>query len=248
MPPRQRVTVHPNQIHPPALVLSGDQVHYLRRVLRLQPKDTFIAQDGEGHQWLAELTAVDDQAILVETITQTDAPKGLGLTLVAALPKAGFDDVVRQVTEIGVTHIQPLLSQRTLLRPSDNKLKRWQRIAQEASEQSERLWVPTIQAPLSFETWVRGNTPLVGNTDKASFFCVARGDAPLLLADIQGLLATRPTLPVSVAVGPEGGWTPEEIAEAQTQGHTLVSLGSAVLRATTAALVAIAVVAAARNS
>ncbi|MEM9905654.1 MAG: 16S rRNA (uracil(1498)-N(3))-methyltransferase [Cyanobacteria bacterium P01_D01_bin.44] len=247
MPPRQRVTVHPGQIQTALLVLSADQVHYLRRVLRLQPGNQFIAQDGEGHQWLAELTSVADQALVIET-TAADTPTQPDLTLVAALPKAGFDDVVRQATEIGVIHIQPIISQRTLLQPSENKLKRWQRIAQEASEQSEWLWVPTIQAPLPFETWVRGNTPLVGNTDKASFFCVARGDAPLLLTDIQGVLATRPTLPVSVAIGPEGGWTPGEIAEAQAQGHTLVSLGPAVLRATTAAVVAIAVVAAARNS
>ncbi|MEO1402930.1 MAG: 16S rRNA (uracil(1498)-N(3))-methyltransferase [Cyanobacteria bacterium J06635_1] len=247
MPPRQRVTVHPSQIQAASLVLTTDQVHYLRRVLRLQPGNQFIAQDGEGHRWLAELTAVADQATVIESIA-TDAPAQADLTLVAALPKAGFDDVVRQVTEIGVTHIQPLISQRTLLQPSDNKLKRWQRIAQEASEQSERLWVPTIYPPLAFATWVRGATLLGRNTDQASFFCVARGDAPLLLADIQGLLATRPTLPVSVAIGPEGGWTPGEIAEAQAQGHTFVSLGSAVLRATTAALVAIAIVAAARNN
>ncbi|MEO0456380.1 MAG: 16S rRNA (uracil(1498)-N(3))-methyltransferase [Cyanobacteria bacterium P01_A01_bin.114] len=247
MPPHQRITVSLNQIQQPArLVLSAEQAHYLRRVLRLQPGSQFIAQDGQGHQWLAELTAVVDQATLLEPAT-LESQAGPPLTLVAALPKAGFDDVVRQVTEIGATQIQPVISQRTLLQPSDSRLKRWRRIVQEASEQSERLWVPQIYSPLSFETWVRG-APLLGETtDKASFFCVARADAPLLLTDIQRVLAADLTLPVSVVIGPEGGWLPEEIAEAEAQGHTLVSLGSAILRATTAAVAAISIVAAARE-
>ncbi|MEO1391272.1 MAG: RsmE family RNA methyltransferase, partial [Cyanobacteria bacterium J06634_6] len=130
--------------------LCDELQHYLCRVLRLSAGAKFIAQDGEGRQWLAQLAeasgneisaseasrnrtaALPSQAQILNELATT-AVHSAPIRLVAALPKGNsFDEVVRQTTELGVTHIYPVISDRTLLKPSDNKLVRWRRIATEA--------------------------------------------------------------------------------------------------------------------
>ncbi len=231
----QRVTISPAQMVANTLQLTSEQVHYLQRVLRLKPGDMFIAQDGQGQQWKSQLTASPGQAQVLNALVSAAQPAPL--SLVAALPKTGFDDVVRQATELGVTDIQPVLSERTLLKPSPKKLIRWQRIAQEASEQCERGYVPVISPPRKFAEWITDKSGQPGN-----FLCVARVNAPGLLPCVQTLLADSPQQSIQVLVGPEGGWTSGEISVAISHGYQETSLGSGILRATTASLTALAVI------
>ncbi|MEL6246660.1 MAG: 16S rRNA (uracil(1498)-N(3))-methyltransferase [Cyanobacteria bacterium J06648_16] len=233
--PLQRITVAPAQIQDQQLQLTPEQVHYLRRVLRLPPAGHFIAQDGQGQQWQAALETLPNRATLIQplpALTRTQP-----LVLAAAVPKQGFDEVVRHVTELGVTAIQPLLSERTVLSPSPKKIERWQRIAQEASEQSERGWVPQIHAPASYSDWVMGKS-----TNERAYICVARHQGDLLLPCLEKDTAFLTGQKIILAVGPEGGWTPTEISVAIDHGFTPVSLGSAILRAKTAAITAVSVV------
>ena len=134
----QRLAIAPSQLLPPHLSLTPEQHHYLCRVLRLGAGDRFIAMDGQGHWWLAELGADASQAQVLEQLPiQHELP--ITVVLLVAMPKGnGMDDIVRQATELGVAAIVPILSDRTLLQPSPQKLDRWRRIAQEAAEQSER--------------------------------------------------------------------------------------------------------------
>ncbi len=236
----QRITISPNQRVDNNLQLTTEQIHYLRRVLRLKPGDVFIAQDGQGQQWQSQLTATLECAQILSKLVPSVQLSPL--ELVAALPKTGFDDVVRQATELGATHVQPLLSERTLLNPSDKKLIRWQRIAQEASEQCERGYVPTIMPPIKFANWIASESVSAGN-----YFCVARVNAPGLLPCVQALLNDSPQQSIRVVIGPEGGWTSEEIAVAIAHGYQETSLGSGILRATTAALTALAIISSVRE-
>lgn len=211
--------------------------------------DRFIAQNGQGQQWLAALTDQPSSAQIVETMTL--ARSLTPLALVAALPKGnGFDQVVRQTTELGVTHIFPVLSQRTLLKPSDSKLLRWRRIAQEAAEQSERLTVPEIFPPVDFQRGLEQLDQLEVTGQELRYLCVARRAAPSapphLLAHLQNQL-TSASPSVTLAVGPEGGWTPAEIAVAIAHGYVAVSLGPTILRAVTAPITALSLVTAARE-
>jgi 16S rRNA (uracil1498-N3)-methyltransferase len=239
----QRITIDPSQCQGRSLTLTDAQVHYLCRVLRLKPGSSFIAQDGQGHQWQAQLTDDPRQAELVSPLAAVgSAPSKPALILAAALPKQGFDDVVRQATEIGVTEIQPLLSDRTLLKPSPQKLARWQRIAQEASEQSERAIIPLIRPPISALKWLNREPFNRKPTDELLCLCVARGAPISLFAYLKRVLPTAPDRPVTVVIGPEGGWTPTEISVAIKTNHQVVSLGSAILRATTASIVALSIV------
>ena len=98
--------------------------------------------DGSGQTWLAQLD--QDQANLLNPLTES-GELSTQVTLLVALPKgSGFEEIIRPCTELGVSHFIPVISDRTLLKPSPQKLERWQRIAQEAAEQSERQRVPTI--------------------------------------------------------------------------------------------------------
>lgn len=230
----QRVVVDPAQIDAERLTLTIAQRHYLQRVLRLKAGDRFLALDGRGQIWAATLAPDGAQASL--TPISTEAPSRSAhqprITLAAGLPKQGFDEVVRQATELGADIIVPILSDRTLLRPSANKLQRWQRIATEAGEQSERLTVPIVKAPLTWPQW------LDRESQDLRLICVARQpSAPSLLS----VCLSTPATALEVAIGPEGGWTAAEIHHAIAHGYQPVALGASVLRAVTASITALSV-------
>ncbi|WP_373536688.1 16S rRNA (uracil(1498)-N(3))-methyltransferase [Microcoleus sp.] len=261
----QRLAVTAAQICANQIDLTKEQQHYLNRVLRLQAGDRFIAMDGRGHLWLAILAA--SETGLFALITEEIAANGelpVTVTLMAALPKGnGFDEVVRQATELGVASIVPVTSDRTLLKPSSQKVDRWRRIAAEAAEQSERQIVPEILEPVSFDLAVKNCG------QKHRFICVARGENRHLWDCVSGLEPPQPPLArgeqepdepqprllrgeqepdelsIAIAVGPEGGWTDGEVERAIEFGFEPVSLGSRILRAVTAPMVALSLVGAA---
>ncbi|MCY7384981.1 MAG: 16S rRNA (uracil(1498)-N(3))-methyltransferase [Microcoleus sp. CAN_BIN18] len=264
MPQLQRLAVNADQICNNSINLTPEQQHYLHRVLRLNQGDKFIAMDGRGHWWLAVLEA--QETGFIASITEEIAANGelpVTVTLMAALPKGnGFDEVVRQATELGVARIVPVTSDRTLLKPSGQKVDRWRRIAAEAAEQSERQIVPTIFEPVSFDLAVKDCG------QKHRFICLARGDNRHLWDCLSGLEPPQPPLlrgepevddppqpplrrgeqeseSIAIAVGPEGGWTDGEVQRAIECGFEPVSLGSRILRAVTAPMVALSLVGAA---
>ncbi|MGQ9870172.1 16S rRNA (uracil(1498)-N(3))-methyltransferase [Leptodesmis sp.] len=247
----QRIVVNPTQIVPPVVHFTAEQRHYLSRVLRLREGDRVIVMDGQGYSWLVQLvhpSHADLQAEILEAIAgQTELP--ISITLVMALPKGNaFDEVVRQVTELGVSCITPVISDRTLLHPSPQKLERWRRIAQEAAEQSERQIVPTIQEPIPFQEHLK-TLPPSELTHSPHYLCVTRYPAPHLFNCLQHTIPHLPHSPpstsfLSIAIGPEGGWTDSEVEQAIATGYQPVSLGDRILRAVTAPVVALSLIAA----
>jgi len=227
----QRITIHPQQVQANQLLLTPQQQHYLLRVLRLRDGDKFIVMDGMGKWWLARLQG--EQGEVLEPLeVKTELP--VAITLMMALPKGnGFDEIVRCCTELGVISITPILSDRTLLNPSHQKLERWQRIASEAAEQSERAVVPTILQPVAF------NTAIKETTATHRYICEARGDYPHLQQVIN-----KTANEIIIAIGPEGGWTNQELEIAIASGFQPISLGRRILRAVTAPIVAISLIAA----
>ncbi|MEG4226475.1 16S rRNA (uracil(1498)-N(3))-methyltransferase [Microcoleus sp. N9_B2] len=262
MPQLQRLAITAPQICDRQIDLTREQQHYLNRVLRLQAGDQFIAMDGRGHWWLAVLEARETglfASIAEEIAVNMELP--VEITLMAALPKGnGFDEVVRQATELGVASIVPVTSDRTLLKPSAQKVDRWRRIAAEAAEQSERQIVPTILEPVSFDIAIKDCG------QKYRYICVARGDNRHLWDCLIGLEPPQPPLvrgeqefdppqlplirgeqeqeelAIVIAIGPEGGWTEGEVKRAIEFGFETVSLGSRILRAVTAPIVALSLI------
>jgi 16S rRNA (uracil1498-N3)-methyltransferase len=247
MAARQRLVVSLDQCDGEQLQLTAEQYHYLVRVLRLQVGAQFIAILA-GQWWLTELTAEPHIAQLLEVIPfQTELP--ILVTLLAALPKGnGFEQVISQATELGVTKIQPVMSARTLLQPSTHKLERWQRLAQEAAEQCLRQTVPHLCPPIPVaEVWHQVRAV-------HRYICVPDQRYPSLqyslnAQTLNAQILNAQTLAIQegeivIATGPEGGWTEAEVAMAIQAGFKPVQLGTRVLRAVTAPVVALALVAA----
>lgn len=233
-----RLVIEPQQQQGTQISLTAQQCHYLTGVVRLKDGDRFIIMNGLGSTWIAQLKA--KKAEIVEEIQEsTELP--LSVTSMVALPKGnGFDDVVRCCTELGVSTLMPILSERTLVNPSPHKVERWRRIATEATEQSERQKVPQIETPVSFTTALSQISPQFSQR----YLCVTRRKTPHLLS----YLSPYSTDSIIIATGAEGGWTDEEIEKAIAQGFQLVSLGSRILRAITAPIVALSLVSATLES
>ncbi len=229
----QRLVINPTQKQEEVITLTDAQQHYLHRVLRLEAGDRFVAISGEGEGWVAEIQGNHAIAIDILALSLTELP--VAVTLMIALPKGnGFDEVVRHCTELGVTTLMPIISTRSLLNPSDKKLERWRRIAEEATEQSERQIVPTITDTIEFTTALE----VISSQPANRYICTARGDASHFL----NCLETAQD--IVIAVGCEGGWTQEEIENAIAQKFQPVSLGRRILRTITAPMIAMSIVAA----
>ncbi|WP_422661892.1 16S rRNA (uracil(1498)-N(3))-methyltransferase [Pannus brasiliensis] len=229
-----RLTLDFRQLENGTIALGAEQQHYLKKVLRLKTNDRFIALDGRGQSWLAEI--LDNRARLLEPIAGSNELP-VPVTLMVAIPKNGFEDIVRGSTELGVTRIVPLLTRRGLVTPSAGKLDRWRKIATEAVEQSERQIVPTIEEPRPFLETLE----IVENRSKpqtSSYICVTRKKVDSLVSR----LPDRKPAEITLAIGPEGGWTDGEIDRAIAANFTAVSLGKRVLRTITAPLVALSLI------
>ncbi len=248
----QRVVLQPQQCLQPLLPdaqieLVPAQQHYLARVLRLKPGAEFIALNGKGQWWRAELLADLQRAVLVEEII-AHTELSISVTLAIAMPKGnGMESIVRTCTELGVHRIVPLWSDRTVVRPGtsmgEQKLERWQRIAQEASEQSLRTYVPEISEPHAFSDWVSCDRDRQNYQHK--LIGTTQGDRPHILASMLEICGPNlSTGAILVATGPEGGWTKAEEEIALAQGFQPVSFGDRILAATTAPVVALTIVSA----
>ena len=236
----QRIAIAPSQFQNEQITLTSQQQHYLFRVLRLQKGDKFIAMDGMGKWWLSQLNECNAE-ILQQLTVETELP--IAVTLIVALPKGNaFDEIVRCCTELGVTCIAPVISDRTLLKPSSQKLERWRRISLEAAEQSERTKIPQILEPVTF------NQIFSSFINFEKYICVARGNSPHLLECLNNQGDIKNSSPekksVVIATGTEGGWTKKEAEIALQNGFKQVSLGRRILRAFTAPIVVMSLISA----
>ena len=228
-----RLAITPQQRQTDRVLLTPKQHHYVFRVLRLNVGDRLIVLDGQGQVWLGSI--LPEQVQIIEPLEE-DRELPLAVTLATALPKGnGMDEIIRPCTELGATQFQPILSHRTLLKPSQQRQQRWQRIATEAAEQSERRWIPPVRSTATWADYLATLPP--ATADCHYLLCVTRHKCPGLGA----YLKKAPLISqLVIATGPEGGWTASEIDQALTAGFELVSLGKRVLRAITAPTTALA--------
>lgn len=219
---------HP--LHP----LGAAAAHYLRGVRRLATGATVTVFDGDGREGLATLTALaDGSPALMLSGPPTVGRRGAAARLAYALPKGDkLEDVLRQVTELGVGGLVLFVAQRSVSRPDDGdrlgrKRDRWQRILEEAARQSGRADLPSLFGPMSL-------SDALAETAVDSTRVLLHPEAELRFADIP--LGA----PATVFVGPEGGFSPAELALCSTAGVTAARLDTPVLRTETAAVVGVA--------
>lgn len=219
--------------------------HHCADVLRLQQGETVVVFDGEGTVAEAELTEVHRKRCSLRLGAPHRTP-GLrcSITLAQAVPKGkNMDLILQKGVELGASGIVPLLSARTVVRIDDErdaarKQERWQQIALEACKQCGRNAVPRVALPSTVEQFLKH-----GSRVDLMMLASLQPDARAIKEVIAGHAASRGDLPASVAVlvGPEGDFTPGEIARLKEAGAIPVTLGPTILRAETAALYCLSV-------
>ena len=207
--------------------LSEEEVHHVQKVLRGRPGVRVEVVDGAGRLFVAELLGGSEATILEERPT-TGGDEG-EVVLYQAVPKGRHMDlVVEKATELGVSRIVPLCTERSVVRLSegDGKARRWRRVAEAAARQSLRLRIPEVSEIVSFSEGAHevGETGVLLHNE----------------AELPPLEDVVPGPVVGLFVGPEGGFGDGELATAREAGLSLASLGPYRLRTETAGMVAVA--------
>jgi 16S rRNA (uracil1498-N3)-methyltransferase len=226
--------------------LPGGESHHLVTVNRARVGDTVIAFDGRGTEWTCELTdARKSGAALRVRETHVRVPLPCALTLAQALPKGGVMDVIiRHATELGAARIVPLATERTQVHldgdRSDKKAEKWRTSALEAAKQCGNPFLPEIETLQPLAAFLAGD---VAQRAQLKLVASLHPGAQSLRAVLAAFRAQHGHPPASAVwlVGPEGDFTPGEMAAAQAAGFVPVTLGPLVLRCDTAATAALSV-------
>jgi 16S rRNA (uracil1498-N3)-methyltransferase len=222
--------------------LVGAQAEHMARVLRAQPGMEADVVAG-GHVFHAEVAAVAPSEVRFNLIAEVEADPALPVTLVMAIYK--FDHMewaLEKATELGVAAVAPVFARRSekhLALAAEKRAERWRRIVHEAAQQSRRSDVPLIHEPITLAARVRASSA-------ATRIVLAEQERTTTLRNLieEAQAAAQDEMPtLEIAIGPEGGWAPEEEALFDANGWRAASLGPRILRAETAAIAALAVVA-----
>jgi 16S rRNA (uracil1498-N3)-methyltransferase len=226
--------------------IVGAQAEHLARVLRAQPgMETDVVAGGRVfHSQIAAVTLAGEKSeVRFNLAAELQADPALPVTLVLAVYK--FDRMewaIEKATELGAAAIAPVIAQRTekhLAQAAAKRAERWRRIAHEASQQARRSDVPSIHDPVALAARVRASSA-------ATRIVLAEQERTTTLrrAVDEAIDAAREEMPaIELAIGPEGGWAPAEEALFDANGWRAASLGPRIVRAETAAIAALAVVA-----
>jgi 16S rRNA (uracil1498-N3)-methyltransferase len=222
--------------------LTGAQAAHLTRVLRAQPGMEADVVAG-GRVFHAQAVAVSADEVRFNLIAELEADPALPVTLVMAVYK--FDHMewaIEKATELGVAAIAPVIARRTekhLAQGAAKRVERWRRIVHEAAKQSRRSDLPLVSDPVALASHVRSSS-------ESTRIVLAEQERTTTLRNAldEAVTAAGTQMPtLTIAIGPEGGWAPEEEALFDANGWRAVSLGPRILRAETAAIAALAVVA-----
>jgi len=215
-------------------VMEGDTAHHLGRVLRAQQGQLYELSDGQ-RVWLARIEKVARDRVDFALLEEIPAcqPRVEVALLLSVVKFDAFEWAIEKATELGVSTIIPLAaarSEKALLASAGKRAERWKKILAEASQQSRRLRVPTLEnLARPAEAWPRQSAAM-------KILLSERSQAPPL----RQVLATATAASAALAIGPEGGWTDEEFAAAQKAVYREASLGKLILRTETAVITALA--------
>lgn len=225
--------------------LSPKDMHHAVHVLRLEPGERIVVVEPGGRSRIVHLeTVAADQLTgwILEDVTAHAEPR---ITLVQGITKgSGMDEIVRHAVELGAERIVPLLTERTVVRlkaeRAEVRTSRWRRIAEGAARQSQRARLPRVDSPVTI-----GELAALLDEFDVSVVLWEESAAESLaeVLEAAGVTSARPDLSVALVIGPEGGLTPGEVSVLSSVGARVASLGSAILRAETAALAALALTA-----
>jgi 16S rRNA (uracil1498-N3)-methyltransferase len=247
---------------PPAWVqgnevsITGPQAHQIARVLRMSTGDLVVVLDNSGWELEVQLVAVDRSMVTGEVLHRRLAggePRTKISLYQGVLKSNRLEFVLQKCTELGVVQFLPIISERCVvsdLEAVEKKGRRWDWIIQEAAEQCRRGRKPALRPAMLFPQACEqarrsgGMSLILWEAETGSSLRNLLRNAPksLRLSLVEGRDQTRPPFAINLFIGPEGGFTPEEITVARRYGLEPVSVGPRILRAETAAIVATAAI------
>ena len=236
-----RFFVEPEQINDGVVRVAGSDVIHISRVLRLGRGSLLTILDGRGKSYEAEILELDKHEVVCEIkrelLTVPACP--VKVTLVQGIPKGDkMDLIIQKGTELGVNRVIPLICQRTVVKMEDDRMirkrERWQRISLEAAKQCRRPDVPQVSEPADLEK-VLADMP-----EKCTALMPWEEENNDSLKDV--LYKNNAAEEIYVFIGPEGGFTPEEVERARAEGVRPVTLGPRILRTETAGIAVLTMV------
>ncbi len=234
-----RFFISPDQVSGSSIAITGEDVRHIALVLRMKPGERLALCDGRGTEYAVRITSVGRSSVATEIIGRStreiSSPR---ITLAQGLPKSDkMDLIVQKATELGVSSIIPLVTERTVvkIRDEEKRVSRWQKIAREAAMQSDRPDIPKIEPILRLSDFLR-----TLNTEPGTLLLLPweEGTEPIKSVLRQGDQRTD----ILVLIGPEGGMSAKEAERAATAGFHPVSLGPYILRTETAALAVLSMI------
>lgn len=222
------------------IMIDGENVNHIKNVLRLQIGDEIIINDRQGHDYKCIINAIEQGTIiaLIDSVTHSLSEPQVEVILFQSLIKGEkMDWVIQKAVEIGVTKIIPICTTRCVVKIENpkktiSKVERWNKIAESAAKQSGRGVVPEVFAPITFLEGL--------NYTQQNDLCALIPYEKEYEVGIRKVLNTTEAKSFGIFIGPEGGFTEQEIQEALHQGVHSVSLGNRILRSETASLVTLA--------
>ena len=234
-----RFFIDPSQIAGDTIAIVGDDLRHVRTVLRKRPGDLLTLLDGRGGEITVSITAIGKDEIVTEVVERTTRTlAGPRIILGQGLPKSDkMDLIVQKATELGVSSIVPLVTERTIVKVKDGEKRaaRWQKIAREAAMQSHRTDIPGVEAIRLLGEFLRAP-----HADPGALHLIPWEEGTEPIKDV--LKAYPAAQTVVVLIGPEGGFSLNEAGMAREKGFRAVSLGPTILRTETAAIAALSMI------
>jgi len=239
----RRFYLPPLQCQNEPLFLTGREAHHALRVMRIRRGERVTVLNGAGEAFLCEVAQFDRDKVQLRLLERHAAPPlPCHITLVQAIPKGKMEFIIQKATELGVSRIVPLLSDRVIVqstRERSGKVDKWRTIALEAIKQCGSAWLPEIENPLSIPQFLARQESF-----ELNLLASLQSDSghPGRLFHTFQKQHGRQAQKVCIWIGPEGDFSPEEIDQIRSAGASPISLGTLVLRSDTAALCCLAIV------
>jgi 16S rRNA (uracil1498-N3)-methyltransferase len=246
-----RILLAPEELASEQVVITGDHARHLALVLRVQSGDTITVLDGSGYTYDCRIVSVHKKEVQAEITGKSpySAESPLSITLAQGIAKGDkMDLIVQKSTELGVSRITPLFTERSQVHRT-HKVERWRKIALSASEQSGRDKIPTLEKPVSLEDYLNQiiSPPAKAYIEDIKGISLESGACIILSEEYKKrnfkevLTGLENVSSITLLVGPEGGFSKNEVAAAVEKGFIEVSLGPRILRTETAPLAALSI-------
>lgn len=241
----RRFYLPPNECQNDHLTLTGGEGRHAAEVLRIRSGDEAAVLDGEGRELICRVETVDRKSVQLKIIETNVSPApGCAVTLIQAVPKGKIlESIIQKATELGVSRIIPLLSERVMTHLEgeslERKTERWRQIAIDAIKQCGQRWLPRVEAPIPL-------APLIARAEKYDFalFGALRPGAKHPREYFQNYEKSHRRCPASIVawIGPEGDFSPAEYDAIEKSGANPITLGPLILRSETAALYTLSII------